>query len=216
MPRTSATDPTPRHHRARLALADALGAAGPGAPTLCEGWSTEHLAAHLYLREARPWALSEESIRSLAAEATTPTDYAELVEKVARRPARWSPHSWAGDLMNGVEFYVHQQDVVRATRTTDRPPADDADALWTQLRLAARLLYRKVPVGVILVSDSGPRTVARRPSGSHGTVVLRGPVGDLVLHAFGRGDATDVRREGSPSDVAVLDAAFPPPADERG
>ena len=31
----------------RAALVEALIAAGPGMPTLCEGWRTEHLAAHV-------------------------------------------------------------------------------------------------------------------------------------------------------------------------
>ena len=35
----------------RAALVEALIAAGPGMPTLCDGWRTEHLAAHVHLRE---------------------------------------------------------------------------------------------------------------------------------------------------------------------
>ncbi len=38
----------------RAALAAELEAAGPDAPTLCEGWTTRHLAAHVVLRESRP------------------------------------------------------------------------------------------------------------------------------------------------------------------
>src|SRR5258706_5048708 len=46
---------TERYARAeRHALADTLLAAGPDAPTLCEGWATRDLAAHLVLRERRP------------------------------------------------------------------------------------------------------------------------------------------------------------------
>ena len=41
-------------HDERLALADALLAAGPDAPTVCEGWPTRDLAAHVVLRERRP------------------------------------------------------------------------------------------------------------------------------------------------------------------
>ena len=40
--------------RERLLLADLLEAEGPEAPTLCEGWSTRDLAAHLIVRERRP------------------------------------------------------------------------------------------------------------------------------------------------------------------
>ena len=41
-------------HASRLALAEALLAAGPSADTLCAGWETRHLAAHLVLRENSP------------------------------------------------------------------------------------------------------------------------------------------------------------------
>ena len=40
----------------RAALVEALTAAGPGMPTLCAGWRTEHLAAHLALRDSSPTA----------------------------------------------------------------------------------------------------------------------------------------------------------------
>ena len=38
----------------RLALCVLLDESGPQAPTLCEGWLTADLAAHLVLRERRP------------------------------------------------------------------------------------------------------------------------------------------------------------------
>ncbi|WP_010474195.1 maleylpyruvate isomerase family mycothiol-dependent enzyme, partial [Streptomyces somaliensis] len=40
--------------RERLVLADLLEAVGPEAPTLCDGWTTRDLAAHLVVRERRP------------------------------------------------------------------------------------------------------------------------------------------------------------------
>lgn len=39
--------------RERLLLADLLETAGPDAPTLCEGWQTRDLAAHVVVRERR-------------------------------------------------------------------------------------------------------------------------------------------------------------------
>ncbi|MDQ1696273.1 MAG: hypothetical protein QOJ03_1626, partial [Frankiaceae bacterium] len=38
----------------RTALADVLAELGPNAPTLCEGWATKELAAHVYVRVRRP------------------------------------------------------------------------------------------------------------------------------------------------------------------
>src|SRR5205085_2871402 len=43
--------------RERHALADLFNAVGPDAPTLCAGWSTRDLAAHLVLREGHPAAV---------------------------------------------------------------------------------------------------------------------------------------------------------------
>ncbi|WP_346995752.1 maleylpyruvate isomerase N-terminal domain-containing protein, partial [Dietzia sp. SLG310A2-38A2] len=40
--------------RERSALVETMRAAGPEAPTLCAGWTTRDLAAHLVVREARP------------------------------------------------------------------------------------------------------------------------------------------------------------------
>ena len=41
-------------HLERERFCDALELAGPVAPTLCEGWLTRDLAAHVVLRERRP------------------------------------------------------------------------------------------------------------------------------------------------------------------
>ena len=38
----------------RRALAELFARVGPDAPTLCEGWTTADLAAHLVVRERRP------------------------------------------------------------------------------------------------------------------------------------------------------------------
>src|SRR4029077_13758842 len=43
--------------RERAALVEILRAVGPDAPTLCEGWTTRDLTAHLVVRERRPDAL---------------------------------------------------------------------------------------------------------------------------------------------------------------
>ena len=43
--------------RERAQLTDLFGEVGPDAPTLCEGWDTRDLAAHLHLRETSPLAI---------------------------------------------------------------------------------------------------------------------------------------------------------------
>ena len=51
--------------RERLLLADLLETAGPDAPTLCEGWQTRDLAAHVVVRERRPDAVGGLLIKQL-------------------------------------------------------------------------------------------------------------------------------------------------------
>ena len=40
--------------RLRRTLCEVFDDVGPDAPTLCEGWATRDLAAHLVVRETRP------------------------------------------------------------------------------------------------------------------------------------------------------------------
>src|SRR5690606_1115855 len=102
----------------RAALADLLAELGPDAPTLCEGWTTRDLAAHLVLRGSRLAAaggillpaLSGRTRRVQAAVAARPWE--TLVEQVRRRPPLF-----IGPLdepANRTEYFVHHEDVRRA------------------------------------------------------------------------------------------------------
>src|SRR4051794_17393455 len=95
--------------RERQELADLLLQIGPGAPTLCEGWETAHLAAHLVIRERRPDAmvgLGAEAAHIGGPVASWPhrledrlresTPYAEVVGRLRAGPPVWSPMSWPG------------------------------------------------------------------------------------------------------------------------
>ncbi len=210
------------HLHERMALVDALREAGPTAPTLCAGWEARHVAAHVLLRERSPRvgvglaipALTPRSDRLTAALADTarePADFAELVDRVARPASRWAPVAWAGDAANLVEFYVHTEDVRRGAGPV--PPRglepELVTALWEHLVRAARLAYRRSPAGVVLVVPGGPRKAVHRPHGGHGTVAVRGEVGELTLHALGRGAAAAVEVVGAPEDVAALQQVLP-------
>ncbi len=142
----------------RLALCTALAEAGPDAPTLCTGWTTRDLAAHLVLREHRldasagipggPLARHTARVQQRLASKTL---FPELVATIRNGPPRLSP--WAipalDERANTVEFFVHHEDVRRAA--PDWKPreisAGLSDALWARLRVA-RLTMRRVPVGV--------------------------------------------------------------------
>ncbi|MGV8978636.1 MAG: TIGR03085 family metal-binding protein [Cellulomonas sp.] len=210
------------HRTARAQLAAVLTDAGPDAPTLCEGWQSRHLAAHMVLREHSPLAGAgivvpalaahlERAIDELADTARSEEGYRDLVSRVAAEPAAWSPMSWAGEQVNLVEYFVHTEDVRRGGGPV--PPRaldpEHIEALWRSLVSRASMIYRRAPAGIVLVRPDGVRQRVRRAPNGHGTIVIRGAVGELLLHAFGRGAAADVTLEGAADDVEALRSALP-------
>jgi uncharacterized protein (TIGR03085 family) len=107
-----------------------------------------------------------------------------------------------GETINGVEFFVHHEDVRRVGRGWERRAADPhrAEALWAVLSRLARLCYRHSPVGVVLRRPDGAERVARRGRRS---VTVVGPPEELTLHAYGRAEAM-VDLEGDQTDVQRL------------
>lgn len=203
------------HPHERAVLAEALQEAGPGVPTLCEGWRTEHLAAHIVLRERDMLTAAGIVVPSLSARtarttvargdlAADPAGYARLVTAVRQGPPAWSPLGWAGDAAQHLELFVHAEDV---RRRPDRPAAPrvlaaaEDEALWRRLVRAAPRLYRGWLATSALVLHAPGRTVQLGDSRSGGTVTVSGGVGELVLHAFGRTGAAHVGVDGSPADV---------------
>lgn len=199
----------------RAEIARTLLDAGPGAPTLCAGWQTQHLAAHLVLRDRSPWRMSPGRLESVAASSADPAGYAALVAQVAEGPGRLAPGYWFSEQMNLLELFVHSEDVRRAGAegaTSTQVDPEQAAALWKQFRLFSKLLLRPAPVGVVLVVADGPRTVARKPRSGTGSVVVTGDLADVVLFAFGRGAATRLAFQGEQADVDALLARFPGPS----
>lgn len=201
----------------RHVLADALLGAGPDAPTLCEGWQTRHLAAHLVLRESSVSTLglvvkplagwAERKIDELAVRAESTQEYAKLVERFVQGPRFSLLRSPSVDqAANLLEYFVHTEDVRRAVDRYDRFAPRNLSArysllLWEQLRKRARILFRNSPVGVILIRGNGQRTVAKK---GRDAVAVRGSVGELVLFSHGRTDHALVTFEGSDKAVQAL------------
>jgi uncharacterized protein (TIGR03085 family) len=199
----------------RRGLADLFDEVGPDAPTLCGTWTTRDLVAHLLVRERRPDAAGGILIPALAKHtehiqakmASEP--YGSLVDTFRGGAPLWSPLGWPiiGDHANLFEFFVHHEDVRRAGPEWEprSPDATRDDALWKSLKLGARMLFRKSPVGVVLQSAGRGDIVAKRGDPS---VTLVGLPGEIVLIAFGRSnDVARVVIEGTAADVAAFNAS---------
>ncbi|MCC9310205.1 TIGR03085 family metal-binding protein [Kitasatospora sp. RB6PN24] len=200
-----------RGQRARLA--DLLAAAGPDSPTLCGGWLTRDLAAHLVLREARPDAamgivlpaLAGHTERVQARYAALP--YGELVRRLREGPPRWSAFALPGadEAANVVEYFVHAEDVRRAGASWEPAPVGPelGELLWRRLGLTVRMeLGRRTPVRVVLSLPDGRNVVAGQRLA--GTVRVVGEPGELLLFAFGRGARARVAVSGPEDEVALL------------
>ncbi|MFF5251634.1 TIGR03085 family metal-binding protein [Streptomyces leeuwenhoekii] len=197
--------------RERLLLADLLETAGPDAPTLCEGWRTRDLAAHVVVRERRPDAAGGTLIRQLATRLDRVMDeyrakpYEELVQLIRTGPPRFSPFSLkqVDEAANTVEFYVHTEDVRRAQ--PDWTPRDldpvFQDALWSRLERTARLVGRGIPTGLVLRRPNGQTAVAHRGTP---VVTATGEPSELLLFAFGRQNAAKVDLDGEKDAIARL------------
>jgi uncharacterized protein (TIGR03085 family) len=192
----------------RAALSDLLTELGPDEPTLCTGWRTRDLAAHLVVRERRPDAAAGILLSSFAGYTQRVQDgyarrpWAELVELFRSGPPAFAPTRipLVDKLVNSVELYVHHEDVRRAQpRWQPRDPDRRRDAVtWAGVSRAGRLTLRRSPVGVVLRRPDGEETVVRR---GPNTVIITGEPGELLLFAFGR-DAVRVEFEGEQTAIA--------------
>lgn len=194
----------------RRALSALFEEVGPDAPTLCEGWKTRDLAAHLVVREHRPDAAPGIMVPALAGYTRRVQDryaakpWTELVGQVRRGPSKFWPTSIGplDELTNGPEFLVHHEDVRRAQPGWEpRPAAQERDAMaWRSARQSAKLNLRKSPVGVMLRTTDGREAAVKQ--GPETVTIVGDPV-DLLLFMFGR-DAVRLKFEGDPDAVTRL------------
>lgn len=207
----------------RAALCDLLDRVGPDAPTLCDGWSTQDLAAHLWIREADPLGAPGIVAKPLAglterrmAETRERWPYAELVDRVRQGPTRFSVFAFPGvdEEANTVEYFIHHEDVRRAGSDPEPPRDLDPeveDWMWRRLKLMGRAMFRRSPVGVVLERAQSEDAVGEPPTiratPGRQTVTLVGRPSELLLYAYGRRPQADVRLIGEDDALEQLAAA---------
>ncbi|MEE1942226.1 TIGR03085 family metal-binding protein [Streptomyces sp. TRM 70361] len=195
--------------RERLLLADLLESAGPEAPTLCEGWRTRELAAHVVVRERRADAAGALVVKALqprmerVLEEFAAKPYEELIQLIRTGPPRVSPFNLkqVDEAANTVEFFIHGEDVRRAQPDWTPREIDPvfADTLWKRLETTARLYGRRFPVGLVLRRPNGQVVVARKGTP---VVTVTGEPGELLLFVSGRQDSARVETAGDEEAVA--------------
>ena len=183
--------------RERRELCDLLIDLGPDAPTLCEGWTTSDLAAHLVLREHfHRWPDERRA-------AEKARGWPELVARL-RAGAPLVPWRIPGvrTTLNGLEYFIHHEDARRANGMGPRPGRPDLEELsWRMVGYSARRAARATrPFGLQLVSDDGKR----RLFGSEPAAILSGRATELVLYLGGRRAAAEASLTGPDDAVAAL------------
>ena len=199
----------------RLALAALLEETGPDAPTLCAGWHTRDLAAHVVVREHRPDAGLGMMGGPLAGYTASVQhgyldkySYPRLVEIFRAGPPRLSPFAIPGadEAANTVEYFVHHEDVRRgAEGWTERElPPGLSEALWKRLK-SSRLFLRGAPTGVALARADGsaPAIIAKHAADC---VTVTGSPAELTLWSMGRAGAANVTFDGPDDAIARLRA----------
>ncbi len=197
----------------RQALADILLDTGPDQPTLCDGWTTRDIAAHLVVRDRRVdtglavllplMGGHDDRVRSQFAS----RPYAELIALLRAAPW-WSPLSnpLLEPLTNTLELFVHHEDVRRCGKGW-RPRVlapDQERALWAPTRVIGWFNLRRSRTPVLL--DAPGYGQATLGSGGERVRVVGRP-SELAMFVTGRQGAADVQLDGPPEAVARLRAA---------
>lgn len=199
--------------RERENLAQLLLEVGPDAPTLCDGWTTADLAAHLYLRERKPHLAGGYFVPLLG----SVTEQAQ--QKIKQRPYRDVVEEWVAGPpvflkpldkpMNMAEHFIHHEDVRRGGG--EIAPREFSRAVESDLMKGAKMMgllalgSSDVPV-VLTPPNHPPLTLGgKRGVVDQGDRVVRvsGDPGELLLWVTGR-DAVEVDIAGAQKNIAEV------------
>jgi uncharacterized protein (TIGR03085 family) len=196
----------------RASLCDLLVAVGPDAPTLCEGWTTLDLAAHLVVRERRIDSGPGLVVPALAGWTNRVRTQAKsrglerLIEQIRSGPPKFSPMRLVDESVNGMEYFIHHEDVRRAQAGWEPRdlPSDLEAELWKRVASSAKLAMRRAPVGVVLERPDGISVVARSAEPS---VEVVGRPAEVAMFSSGRQSAARVELRGDPAAVEQIRSA---------
>jgi uncharacterized protein (TIGR03085 family) len=195
----------------RGALCDTFEKYGPDAPTLCAGWMTLDLAAHLVAREARADAALGLVVPMFSKHLQNVMDkykargYDPLVAMLRTGPP-WMHRTGPLATANVNENFIHHEDVRRASGEGPRVIGDEMDAiLWKMLGFGARMSKKAVKGAALTLRTPDGRERVVTTDGASAT--LTGAPGELTLYMAGRKEAADVVLDGDPVAIAIVRAA---------
>ena len=192
----------------RSVLCDLFTELGPEAPTLCAGWSTADLAAHLVARERRPdsgpglvWPPLAGHTDRVRRSLRDKTPWVELIATVRRGPPLLLRP--VDGPMNTIEFFIHVEDVRRGQPSWEPRLLGDemAGALWS--RLGAGGMAKAVAATVEIVAPG----LGAKQGGSGPRVTIAGDPGELTMFTAGRQAAAKVEMSGDSGLAASLRVA---------
>ncbi|SFC03721.1 TIGR03085 family protein [Nocardioides terrae] len=182
--------------RERAELASLALSLGAPAPTMCAGWTVKDLVIHLLVRERRLVA-KDRATAELASR-----DLASLVAQLRAVPLLLSV---VDPVLNGMEMFVHHEDVRRAQPSwTIRPLSSrDERELWLSASLVGRIQGRRVDVPLVIASGTRRTVLRSGPS----PVVVSGPVSEVLLFLSGRVSVASVAFDGPVDAIEKVKAA---------
>jgi len=192
--------------RERRELCILLDELGPSAPTLLEGWTAHDLAAHIVLRErdlvAGPCLVLPGPFQRFAERRRVRLakrhEFAWLVARIrSGPPAGFFRIGWVRSVPNLNEFFVHHEDLRRASGLGPRSLAHELEAaLWRNVRRGSRFLSRRLRGAGLEIEWTATGELHTVRQGEP-TARLSSTPGELLLYVFGRQAAAQVRVSGT-------------------
>jgi uncharacterized protein (TIGR03085 family) len=193
----------------RAAMCDTFEKFGPDAPTLCEGWLTLDLAAHLIARETRSDAALglvfpplEGHLRNVEAKCKA-KGFDHLIGMLRTGPP-WMHRTGPLATANVSEMFVHHEDVRRPAGEPPRVLDAETDALlWKMLGFGTAKKALRGAALTLRTPDGRERIVTKEGA----PVVMTGDPGELSLFMSGRKSAAVVTQDGTDEAVGIVLAA---------